>query len=282
MRIAVLDFLKSFQGTKQEKYNQALILFSQTSQNPNLLRAYNSRIYTESNLESIIYDLKRCNAISEGEILKHTITKKDIVSENPTSQNNADHKSYQERLADKSTLDVFSNVIKTMNNEQKTGFTMASSYPFLLEKDCPVELQALSTQSVNSYHSYRAAHEKLFEEVANTTTPKMSNVEIYALASQLLEDFFLNREIHAELEHYAKNKTFLGEHEIFAEWKKEKNQSELSPAELAQKIKNIGPNISKERRKLQGANRQQKSEINAKIKALETERAELQKKLDAK
>lgn len=245
------------------------------------MRSYNSRTYTETNLESILYDLKKCNSISEGDILRHSITENNISSGSSTLIVNV-QKSASKNLEDKATLDVFSNVIRKMSEEQKQGFTMATQYPFLLEADCPIELQALSTQAVNSFHAYRDAHEKLFQDVANTQEPKMTNAEIYELASQLLGDYHLNKEIHAELSHYAKEKTFLGEHPIFTEWKKEKDQSDLTPADLAKKIKNIGPRISKLRGKLQGATREQRTEINQSIKDLENERAALQKKLDAK
>ena len=279
MRIAVLDFLKSLPSDKREQYNKALQLFQNTSQNPNLVRSYNSRTYSDSNLEMLLYDLKKANAISDADIRNHILK---VEDEAPQQTSNEIKFAEGVTIEDvNTTMSAFDKVIREMSDEQKEGFTMADRYAFLKDDDCPPLLKALATDAVNSFHSYRDGHEELFSKVANLTDPAMDDKEIYNIARNVLKDFRENREIHAELEHYAEKKEILGEHPIFADLKKERQQNELTPAELARKIKNIGPAISKLKGQLLTADRAKKKQINEAIAKKEEERKELQAKLDA-
>jgi hypothetical protein len=125
----------------------------------------------------------------------------------------------------------------------------------------------------------------LFEKVVKPENSEISNDEVFKIAVKLLDDFELNREIHAELEHYAKTGEILGEHEIFADLRKQRELDALIPAEISKKINNLKSNISKKNKKLKenkNLSQTQKDELSTEIKDLESQKKELDDRLKAK
>ncbi|ATL43658.1 hypothetical protein [Elizabethkingia anophelis] len=277
MKIAVLDFLKKEYPKPVDRFNDGMGLLMRTPEASSMLqRNYNARGYTPQSLESLEYDLKKIYGISDADIRKHVI-------EIPEETNVIVAGGFDQALFMAANKDLFTNVLQDMNETEKTGFKIYDRYPFLREEDCPNEFKILTADAITAFHNFKEAHTDLFNEVVLPENTKLTNEEIYAIAARLLDDFEINREIHAELEYYAENKEILGEHEIFADLKKQRELDALTSADLSRKIGNIASNISKKKTKLgKTTDKDLKNSLSEEIKALEKEKAELNARLQAK
>ncbi|MDV2459775.1 hypothetical protein CMT44_05030 [Elizabethkingia anophelis] len=277
MKIAVLDFLKKEYPKPVDRFNDGMGLLMRTPEASSMLqRNYNARGYTPQSLESLEYDLKKIYGISDADIRKHVI-------EIPEETNVIVAGGFDQALFMAANKDLFTNVLQDMNETEKTGFKIYDRYPFLREEDCPNEFKILTADAITAFHNFKEAHTDLFNEVVLPENTELTNEEIYAIAAKLLSDFELNREIHAELEYYAENKEILGEHEIFADLKKQRELDALTSADLSRKIGNIASNISKKKTKLgKTTDKDLKNSLSEEIKALEKEKAELNARLQAK
>lgn len=280
MKIAVLDFLKKEYPKPVDRFNDGMGLLMRTPEASTMLqRNYNARGYTPQSLESLEYDLKKIYGISEADIRKHIIE----VPEEINVVVGGGTTGYDQALFMAANKDLFTNVLQDMNETEKAGFKMYDRYPFLREEDCPNEFKILTADAITAFHKFKEAHTELFNEVVLPENTELTNEEIYAIAANLLADFELNREIHAELEYYANNAEILGEHEIFADLKKRRELDALTSADLSRKIGNIASNISKKKTKLgKTTDKDLKNTLSEEIKALETEKAELNARLQAK
>lgn len=277
MKIAVLDFLKKEYPKPVDRFNDGMGLLMRTPEASSMLqRNYNARGYTPQSLESLEYDLKKIYGISDADIRKHVI-------EIPEETNVIVAGGFDQALFMAANKDLFTNVLQDMNETEKTGFKIYDRYPFLREEDCPNEFKILTADAITAFHNFKEAHTDLFNEVVLPENTELTNEEIYAIAAKLLSDFELNREIHAELEYYAENKEILGEHEIFADLKKQRELDALTSADLSRKIGNIASNISKKKTKLgKTTDKDLKNSLSEEIKALGKEKAELNARLQAK
>lgn len=277
MKIAVLDFLKKEYPKPVDRFNDGMGLLMRTPEASTMLqRNYNARGYTPQSLESLEYDLKKIYGISDADIRKHVI-------EIPEETNVIVAGGFDQALFMAANKDLFTNVLQDMNETEKTGFKMYDRYAFLREEDCPNEFKILTADAITAFHNFKEAHTELFNEVVLPENTELTNEEIYAIAAKLLSDFELNREIHAELEYYAKNNEILGEHEIFADLKKQRELNALTSVEISRKLGNIKSNISKKKKKLtETKDAELKLKLSEEIKALETEKAELDARLTAK
>lgn len=280
MKIAVLDFLKKEYPKPVDRFNDGMGLLMRTPEASTMLqRNYNARGYTPQSLESLEYDLKKIYGISDADIRKHII---EIPEENNVIVGGGPIV-YDQPLFMAANKDLFTNVLQDMNETEKAGFKMYDRYPFLREEDCPNEFKILTADAITAFHKFKEAHTELFNEVVLPENTELTNEEIYSIAANLLGDFELNREIHAELEYYAKNNEILGEHEIFADLKKQRELDALTSADLSRKIGNIASNISKKKTKLgKTTDKDLKNTLSEEIKALEKEKAELNARLQAK
>ena len=185
----------------------------------------------------------------------------------------------QELITEKK--DVFLEILQDVNAEAKQGFKLESQFPFLREKDCPNELKILVNDAITAFHDYKNAHEELFAKLSAVTEPQLSNEQVYEIASQLLEDFELNQEIYAELEHYQKNKEILGEHEIFSALKLEREVEAMTPAKMASFVSGFNSAKSKAKKKVEEAKSdEEKAEAQSKLDLLEQKKALVDKKLN--
>ncbi|HFK5518826.1 hypothetical protein CMT42_14795 [Elizabethkingia anophelis] len=280
MKIAVLDFLKKEYPKPVDRFNDGMGLLMRTPEASTMLqRNYNARGYTPQSLESLEYDLKKIYGISDADIRKHII---EIPEENNVIVGGGTV-GYDQALFMAANKDLFTNVLQDMNETEKSGLKMYDRYPFLREEDCPNEFKILTADAITAFHNFKEAHTELFNEVVLPENTELTNEEIYAIAAKLLSDFELNREIHVELEYYAKNNEILGEHEIFADLKKQRELDALTSADLSRKIGNIASNISKKKTKLgKTTDKDLKNTLSEEIKALEKEKAELNARLQAK
>lgn len=277
MKIAVLDFLKKEYPKPVDRFNDGMGLLMRTPEASTMLqRNYNARGYTPQSLESLEYDLKKIYGISDVDIRKHVI-------EIPEETNVIIAGGFDQALFMAANKDLFTNVLQDMNETEKTGFKIYDRYPFLREEDCPNEFKILTADAITAFHNFKEAHTELFNEVVLPENTELTNEEIYAIAARLLDDFEINRAIHSELEYYAKNNEILGEHEIFADLKKQRELDALTSADLSRKIGNIASNISKKKTKLgKTTDKDLKNTLSEEIKALEKEKAELNARLQAK
>ncbi|MFC4688665.1 hypothetical protein ACFO4P_17115 [Epilithonimonas pallida] len=279
MKTAVLDFLKKRSENPSEDFNTGFALLQKTpGVQQGTLRNYNNQGYTPQSLENIRYDLQKAHEISDLDIHNHEI---EIPEENPIIVG----KGYDEKLFIVANQDLFTNILKDMNDTEKQGFKLVDQYPFLKEEDCPAELKALAWDSVSAFHAFKDAHTELFEKVVMPENTQLTNEEIYDIAFKLLEDFEINREIHTELEHYAKTKTILAEHPDLEKIKRERELDALTAQELSRKIGNLKSNISKKNKKLAENKKltaEQKEELSLEIKNLEEQKADLDARLKAK
>ena len=234
---SVIKIIKNQEQTPVPQFNALLGAFTVGSGNPNVLRNHNNRGFTAQGLETLLYDVKKLYQISDLDIADYQVPEV-VVDENLRTPE-------QLQIIAKGAEDKFTNVLRDMDDNAKAGLRFRSNFDFLQDENTPMEIKSLVTDAFTSFEAYKAKHTKLFEEVANVAEPKLSEAEIYSIANGLLGDFETNREVHAELEHYAKTKTILGEHEIFADLKLERAIENMSPEELSKRSANLKTYISK-------------------------------------
>ena len=279
MKTKVLDFLKKPSDNPVEDFNTGFALLQRTEGiSQGTLRNYNIQGYTPQSLENIRYDLQKAHDISDLEILNHEVAEVvldlDIAPSAPV---------YDQKLFIEANKDQFTSILKEMNDSEKAGLSISVQYAFLREEDCPNELKVLVNDVITSYHNFRAAHTELYEKVVQPESTVLTEDEIYEIAFGLLEDFELNREIHAELEHYAKTKEILGEHEIFAELKRTRELDALSADAISKRISNLKTYISKMPAKIEAAKTPEaKQKLQEKLDVWEAEKKDLDARLKAK
>ena len=279
MKTKVLDFLKKPSDNPVEDFNTGFALLQRTEGiSQGTLRNYNIQGYTPQSLENIRYDLQKAHDISDLEILNHEVA--EVVLNLDINQYAT---VYDQKLFIEANKDQFTSILKEMNDSEKAGLSISVQYAFLREEDCPNELKVLVNDVITSYHNFRAAHTELYEKVVQPENTELTEDEIYEIAFGLLEDFELNREIHAELEHYAKTKEILGEHEIFAELKRTRELDALSADAISKRISNLKTYISKMPAKIEAAKTPEaKQKLQEKLDVWEAEKKDLDARLKAK
>ena len=266
----VLEYFKQLPATEQEQFNKAMELFREHNGNANTQRFYNRTGYTPKNLSSLHYELKKLVNVTDVDIINFTPEKPQI----PTYEGDL-----QVVVTEKK--DVFLEILKDVNDSAKQGFSLEGRFPFLREKDCPNELKILVNDAITAFHDYKNAHEELFAKLSAVAEPQLSNEQVYEVAAQLLEDFTANQEIYAELEHYAKEKQILGEHEIFSALKLEREVEAMTPAKMASFVSGFNSAKSKAKKKVDEAKSdEEKAEAQKKLDFLEAKKALVDKKLN--
>lgn len=272
MKQKVIEYFTHLPESEQEQFNKAMELFRIAGGNGNAQRFYNRTGYTPNNLASLHYELKKVAQISDVDILNHVPDLKTI----PAFEGDL-----KELVTEKK--DVFLDILKDVNDQAKQGFRLEGQFPFLREKDCPNEFKILVNDAITAFHNYKEAHEELFANLCAVTEPKLSEEQVYEIAVQLIEDFELNQEIYAELEHYAKTKEILGEHEIFSALKLEREVAGMTPAKMASFISGFNSAKSKVNKKLAEAKSDEdKAEAQKKLDFLEAKKILVDKKLNEK
>ncbi|MFR5736823.1 MAG: hypothetical protein ACLUER_14135 [Odoribacter splanchnicus] len=124
----------------------------------------------------------------------------------------------------------YSSVIKELGRDK-----FRQMYPFLTDRNCPMELKALAADKITTYWQCVGLHEQLFtchknEDCRNTAA---------SLVHTFIEDCLIKR----ELEYYKQHHGILGKHPIFAEQRKINNIRKMSIRELLRKEKQLRDNI---------------------------------------
>lgn len=264
MKNKAIKVLKTKQ-TPQQEFNALLSVFIASNGNPNLIRNYNARGYYAEGLVSLRYDVRQHLNISDADL-------RNFVEIPVAQEPSADiPKNFIPLEVKKSR---FSEILQELNDEEKTGLKISTQYPFLREENCPNEFKILINDAITAYHNAKEKHEGLFAIFNNNENPEATNEEIYAIASELLSDFEINREIHEELEHYAKTGEILGNHKIFGDLKLQREVDAMSAEDLAKTKNNIKSYISKKKKDLE------KADTDERKASLEEQIAYLEKKRD--
>ena len=115
-------------------------------------------------------------------------------------------------------------VFTTAPDEVKETVKLRDEFPFLDDPECPDELYILVGKKMAHYNAYVNAHEDLMVNLENEETidgPKipMTPEQIFEFAKKAVENFEVNQDIYAELNHYKETGEILGKHPIFMERK---------------------------------------------------------------
>lgn len=137
--------------------------------------------------------------------------------------------------------------LKEVPIEVKKTIKLRAQFPFLNEKECPIEYKALVADLITTYNTYTENHRLLFE--------KATQDELAAVAATVKDNYIENKLIWEELEHYRVNGEPLGKHEIFVKSNLQKEFAELSTEDLTKKLKNIPTNISRNKGKAKDKSR---------------------------
>lgn len=277
MKNQVLTILKT-EHNPQKRFNSLLGAYISTGGNPNLIRSYNARGYNPTLLETLEYDVKQHLGISNTDIVNHVIPEIEVEQVLKT-----DLEISEQVKASPEARNEFDNILKDMNEEEKTGLRFSTEYPFLREKDCPNELKILANDAITAFHNFKNKHTELLEKVANVTEPKLDEIQIFKIANELLEDFEVNREIHDELQYYKEHQDFLAEHPIFEDYKLEKEVKAMSAEELAKTKNNLKSNISKKKKAIKEADdEERKSKLSEDLSILEKKQKLVDERLKEK
>lgn len=230
----VLKYLVAEIANPQEDYNKGLALLMQNPGSRHSVRSYNNKGYTKQGLENLRYDIKKAFGIKDADIRKF---REELITPILVERT---LEGFMEENRDNVT-----ELLKELPEEPQKGMKLYGKYTFLRSKDCPKEFKILVGDAITAFENYKAGHEELFQKVAALADPELDENEIFEIANQVLEDFEMNREIHAELQHYEETGTILGKHEIFEDYNLDLEISKLSPADLATRGNNLKSYISK-------------------------------------
>lgn len=131
--------------------------------------------------------------------------------------------------------------VKALPVEVKASIKLREQFPFLREATCPDSLKLLVNDLITSYETFKEAQPKL-HDLLDADAAK-------AAVDVVLENYFNNKEAWNELEHYKSTGQILGEHPLFERLEAKEAISALNTVDLTDKIKNLGINIGKNKKK---------------------------------
>ena len=112
---------------------------------------------------------------------------------------------------------------------------LRKEFPFLGSPDCPMELKALVTDRISSYHLYQDTWPKLF----TASTPE----ECAVVASTIVNAYIDNRRTWEELNYYQQHHRVLGHHPIFRQFSNLRRLRSMSLRDLLKREKQVMNNI---------------------------------------
>lgn len=231
MRNDVLKFLQNLPSKKEQQFNQAFELLKKA---PGVqfaqIRSYNVLGVTQSNINNILYDLKKLYGISEVEIRSKKVIKEIEFSEK--------------------VIETANQIIDAVaNNDSAPKNSLHDIFPFLKDKNCPHELLIVSGQVVASWKRYQELKQQVDKiSAGEMEVTEEEDLRITAACAKEFED---NQALYKELEHYKEHKELLGEHEILKEYRIQKEIDAMTTEELVKYQKNSAPYLSKARKELE-------------------------------
>lgn len=240
MRNQVLQFLRNLPSKKEDQFNQAF-LFLQKAPGVQFaqVRSYNVLGATPSNINNILYDLKKLYSITEVEIRSKKTRLQEVVDKKIEVLKSEIQKIDEEIL----------NLNREESNEKNS---LHDIFPFLKDKDCPNELLIVSGQVVASWKRYQ----DLKQQVDQITSGELevTEEEDLRITAECEAEFRNNQSLYKELEHYKENNTILGEHEVLKNYAIAQKVKKMSVAELVQEQKNAASYLTKQRKELEKEN----------------------------
>lgn len=234
MKNTVIDFLRNMPKSKSEKFNKACQLYRNSpGKNSAIERSLNASGFSERNLESVIYELKKIHGIKDVDILRAATTVFEKAADDLAEENT------------QSGIESNESESAPTKNEVKP---LREDFPFLNEKECPDELKILVADKITAYKTYCEKH----AEMQRIVSGELITVEGYEekLAREIVEAFEENTLIYEELNHYKENGVVLGKHPIFKTLVLQREIDGKTNDELLAIIKNSDPYLSKNRKAL--------------------------------
>lgn len=261
MKDTVLAFLRKLPTKREELFNQSFALLRKTpSANQALISSYNMLGATDSNINNILYDLKKYNGITEV-MIRATPTK---VAAIPTIGNTP---------PPPGTIPSEDDVKRTSLREQ---------FPFLDDKDCPAELHIITGLLISSYNRYSSTMLKMqqFKDKQIELTPD-EDLELTAAAQS---ESVNNQALYKELEYYKENKELLAEHISLKEYRWKKQFEAMSAEDKFKYKKNADSYFSRGKKILENPSttEDKKNDILSKFQEREFIIALIDKELNAK
>ncbi|EHO13821.1 hypothetical protein [Myroides odoratimimus] len=262
MKDTVLAFLRKLPTKREELFNQSFALLRKTpSANQALISSYNMLGATDSNINNILYDLKKYNGITEV-MIRATPTKVVAV---PTP-----------------TGDTSPAPGTTPSEDDVKRTSLREQFPFLDDKDCPAELHIITGLLISSYNRYSSTMLKIqqFKNKEIELTPD-EDLELTATAQS---ESVNNQALYKELEYYKENKQLLAEHISLKEYKWKKQFESMSAESKFKYKRNAESYFSKGKQELENPNvkEDRKAKIIENFKEREFIIALIDKELNAK
>lgn len=166
-------------------------------------------------------------------------------------------------------------VAKVTYNEPQTNDKrkIRSDWPFLADPECPPELKLLISDKITAYRNCIQEYENLPK--ATSASEQLSTVR------SLVTNFIADHDIYKELKHYKDKGKILGQHKIFAQYKRIKDLRNLNSMDLFKKKKNLEYSIWRNESKIKKENRPDLLHSRQeKIKELKMELAEVYRLLE--
>jgi hypothetical protein len=102
---------------------------------------------------------------------------------------------------------------------------LREDFGFLGDDDCPEVLKVLVSDMITTHGRYVKGHERLFDVAHKSPSA------CFKAAETVVENYIENRRIWAELDHYKRTRTLLGEHPIFERIKREEALKSMTDAD---------------------------------------------------
>lgn len=237
MKPEILQFLRNLPSQKEEQFNTA---FAYLQKAPGVqfaqIRSYNVLGATHSNINNVIYDLKKAYGITDVELLSKKVVQQvgPEVKENQTENQSVDL-----------------NVLNADQSKTTPKTSLHDIFPFLKDKDCPKELLIVSGQVVASWKRYQDL--KLQVDAIAENTLEVTEEENLRITAECEEEFRNNQSLYKELEHYKENKVILGAHEVLKEYAMQKEVDDMTAEQLVKFRTNAASNKSKDKTRLENA-----------------------------
>src|SRR5690606_11866383 len=140
-------------------------------------------------------------------------------------------------------------VSKPIYNESQTNDKrkIRIEWPFLSDPECPPELKLLISDKITAYRN-------CIQEYGNLPKATSASEQLNAVRS-LVTNFIDNHDIYKQLKHYKHTGKLLGQHKIFAQYKRIKGLRNLNSMDLFKKKRNLEYSIWRNESKIKKENR---------------------------
>lgn len=248
-KTVVLAFLASKFDDKYERFNRAFELYKKTpGKNIGFETKVNRVGYTDEFLESMLYDLKKLNDISDIEVVEHSNKKPakevdflDVDFEEVKPEIKSESLPTDLESSDDSNVED----IKTLPGEEQS---LREEFPFLNDKDCPEIMYVVVGKRIAAHKRYESLHALLQQIEAGTF--EGTEEQKLTIVQDTEAAFAENRALWEELNYYAEKGEILGKHELFRQNQLKKEVDEMSKEELVKFIPSSATFFSRKKSEL--------------------------------